>query len=437
MSELSFKENKFIPFIECASANPTPPLNSQNPSLTIINVTPSIQTVNSSDSFDFDIYCIPSQSVKAFEIQISFDPAIMHVQQVIEGTIFDGYSTFFSSGSIDNINGTVSNIFNLILGSGNVSTSGTLITVSCTAVSTSGYSHIILEDVGVTNETTYIPLLSNNGQITIHDPNNNQPHALFSFLNDTSSTFGKISFTDSSFDTDGSIVNRTWDFGDGMGSYMQHPRHQYHSNGSYLVTLTVMDNSGSYNTISNTIHITITTVKVTSINSGWNFISVPVNRSIPLSNLIIKKNESYYNWSEASSSNNPLGIPLIESTIFGWNRGMQLSDIVNSLNPGYGYWLYSYKQLDVSITDDPVSIPTTITTLKQKWNNIGIPYNQPVNKNDILINDTLWSQAVIIGWIDDNIFSWDSTSQTYTLETVFHPGKAYWLYAYQQCMMER
>ena len=54
-----------------------------------------------------------------------------------------------------------------------------------------------------------------------------------------------IQFTDQSVDADGSIVNWTWDFGDGNISYEKNPTHAYTINGTYVVTLTVRDNDGA------------------------------------------------------------------------------------------------------------------------------------------------------------------------------------------------
>jgi PKD repeat protein len=52
------------------------------------------------------------------------------------------------------------------------------------------------------------------------------------------------SFTDSSSDSDGSIVTRSWDFGDGATSTAQNPGHTYAGAGTYTVALTVTDNDG-------------------------------------------------------------------------------------------------------------------------------------------------------------------------------------------------
>lgn len=51
-----------------------------------------------------------------------------------------------------------------------------------------------------------------------------------------------MSFTDASGDTDGTVVQWLWDFGDGRFSDQQNPNHTYASNGTYPVILYVRDN---------------------------------------------------------------------------------------------------------------------------------------------------------------------------------------------------
>lgn len=89
-------------------------------------------------------------------------------------------------------------------------------------------------------------------QVTVS--NNDPPVANFSF-----SINGKtVTFTDESTDSDGSIVNWTWNFGDGNLSYEQNPQHQYADYGNYTVTLTVKDNAGATDSISKYVNITAT-----------------------------------------------------------------------------------------------------------------------------------------------------------------------------------
>jgi PKD repeat protein len=61
--------------------------------------------------------------------------------------------------------------------------------------------------------------------------------------------------------SNGSIVDYAWDFGDGNITTVPEPvvSHRYSSNGTYLVTLNVTDNSGSWNTTSYQIKVTFQT----------------------------------------------------------------------------------------------------------------------------------------------------------------------------------
>ncbi len=71
------------------------------------------------------------------------------------------------------------------------------------------------------------------------------PVANFSYDPPAPTTADTINFTDASTDSDGTIANYTWDFGDGTASDKQNPEHKYHENGIYVVTLTVTDNEGA------------------------------------------------------------------------------------------------------------------------------------------------------------------------------------------------
>ena len=67
-----------------------------------------------------------------------------------------------------------------------------------------------------------------------------------------------------SYDTDGNIVNYTWNFGDGSTGYGVTITHSYSEPGNYTITLTVIDNDGLSNSTSKQIEI-----QPDSDNDGW------------------------------------------------------------------------------------------------------------------------------------------------------------------------
>jgi len=84
---------------------------------------------------------------------------------------------------------------------------------------------------------------------------NSPPTANFTWIPTNPTDLDVITFTDSSSDSDGIIVNWTWNFGDGNISYEQNPAHQYADDGVYNVTLTVTDDDGATDTFQKSIAV--------------------------------------------------------------------------------------------------------------------------------------------------------------------------------------
>ncbi len=236
--------------------------------------------------------------------------------------------------------------------------------------------------------------------------------------------------------------NYEWNFGDGTASQNgQTVTYAYLTPGVYNVTLTVTGNDG--NTDHATSQVMVFTerpegyIEITSLNNGWNFISLPYDQTIDKTNLYIDYNGFYYIWDQATTNVNPLGIPLIYQIIFGWDRTSQGYTFDDMFEPGQGYWIYSNTDCKILIEEGSVPGDGVISDIEIGWNLVGVPYNENVSKTDILVDDTDWDTAVGNGWISDSVFDWSRTGQSYNFADTFMPGYCYWMYAYQACTLKR
>ena len=134
---------------------------------TTISFNPSNQTVGKEVSFSVDVYCFPSEPIKAYEITILFNASVLQAQSVTEGDIFDEFSTFFNPGIINNGKGNISQIYGLIVGNGNTTDPGTLVSINFITQDINASSFLKLINVGITNETTYISVTFNDGYVQV------------------------------------------------------------------------------------------------------------------------------------------------------------------------------------------------------------------------------------------------------------------------------
>jgi len=133
------------------------------------NITCDDATVKVNQRFEVVVHCVPSTWVKAYEARLSFNASIIKANFVREGTLFEEYQTFKSPGLgiIDNVNGSIKNIYALIVGKGNVSTSGSLFIINFTGLK-NGSSQIVFDMMLLTNETKYLEdVNTTDGLVTI------------------------------------------------------------------------------------------------------------------------------------------------------------------------------------------------------------------------------------------------------------------------------
>lgn len=81
------------------------------------------------------------------------------------------------------------------------------------------------------------------------------PIASFNVTPPNPDTETLIQFADLSSDTDGIIINWTWNFGDDIKSYLQNPQYQYDTPGQYSINLSVTDNDNTTSSTIKTINV--------------------------------------------------------------------------------------------------------------------------------------------------------------------------------------
>ena len=86
---------------------------------------------------------------------------------------------------------------------------------------------------------------------------------------------------------------------------------------------------------------------VTELQPGWNLLSNDYIISLEKQYLLVEYNATLYDWSNATSSNNPTGSPLLDITMFGWDSTMQIYSLSDELVPGQGYWSYAYQNCKI------------------------------------------------------------------------------------------
>jgi hypothetical protein len=118
---------------------------------------------------------------------------------------------------------------------------------------------------------------------------------------------------------------------------------------------------------------------ITNITNNWNFVSIPVNHTIDKANVSVTYNGANYTWDESVTAG------IIDDYMFGWDRSGQTYTFSETLASVYGYWLYAYEDCELWTQNISATTNDFITNIGQKWNTMGIPFDQSVDKTNLTI----------------------------------------------------
>ncbi|MBC7128445.1 MAG: PKD domain-containing protein [Thermoplasmatales archaeon] len=135
----------------------------------------------------------------------------------------------------------------------------------------------------------------------------------------------------SSYDLDGSIVNYTWQFGDGSIAYGEIVQHRYTDNGTYNVTLSIIDDDGGENNITKSI-------VVLNVPPVANFFSID--------NVTILDKVYFYSDKPNYASFDPDG----KIVNYTWSFGD--GNISHEKNPSHQYRNKGVYKITLTVTDD-------------------------------------------------------------------------------------
>ena len=285
-----------------------------------------------SETFTINITCSPSDHIKSYEVELSFDPNVFTVNSVSEGDFFTGYDTFFNNGTIDNTEGMISDVYGLIVGAGTVDSSGVLISLSCTVVS-EGSCAVEITNVGLTDESAYLSINTVNETITIDqsDPEVSGESIQYSDPLDTDPSYGWVNISCDATDAQGvdevvisitcpnaSVLQKTCSQGSGNTYYWNSSSgdSMFTVAGNYSMMVTVTDSTGNEN-MSETLYLDLPEnwdmnndqicdlldfVSVsnhyseTNVQSGWIREDVDNNGEIAVLDLVMLSNEYESTW---------------------------------------------------------------------------------------------------------------------------------------------
>lgn len=222
-----------------------------------------------------------------------------------------------------------------------------------------------------------------------------------------------VQFADKS---NGEIISRIWDFGDGTRDSIASPAHTYIHEGTYSVSLTIWDNHGNTDTEEKFHYISVRNESPIGdsipLSAGWNFVSVPKNLAPGKDTAQIFEHIDVAGHSALLYEPSRGWIPLLRTT---------------PIKPFTAIWIYSSKTDSVQLSYDVTSQKVQPKMLLQGWNTLGFPIDSSVEAGYAL-------SSVREGWQD--CLGFNAAVQRYdgmiikgvNDQTPVQPFNGYWVY---------
>ena len=139
---------------------------------TTVNISPSSQTVNSSQMFTVGVYVTPGEPIIGVTFALSFNASLLQANSVTEGNLLNqGCETIFLSGTRNNTTGTITGVGGSTTGGCTVSSPGTFAYIAFTARNVSGTSFLNMSSVAASDvNVSPVSISVSNGSVTVVVP---------------------------------------------------------------------------------------------------------------------------------------------------------------------------------------------------------------------------------------------------------------------------
>jgi hypothetical protein len=122
---------------------------------------------------------------------------------------------------------------------------------------------------------------------------------------------------------------------------------------------------------------------------------------------------------------------LFGTTAYCWNPAAGQYDVVSTIDPVKGYWVYIPASKSVTDSGSHVTSDVTSDVSTAGWHQISTPWSYPKSaiKAIKVTENKAWTDAVAAGWVRDAIYSYKATDGAYTTPSTMNPWYGYWMKA--------